>query len=154
MAATGVKAPTLLPVYTAKTVSKLDPAVERVAAPLAGAVQLYQIENPGAWPAWEGSPVSAVALTELPVRVQEVPVKPEAEAKLSLAGRTTGGALVLARALAKLSRPALALPVREGIGSVPLSRREIRPVYVSVGYWAAKRASAPETCGVAMEVPL
>jgi hypothetical protein len=49
--ATAVKAPTLDPWYTAKTVSNPDPAVERVHVPVLVAVQDHQTDLAGAIPA-------------------------------------------------------------------------------------------------------
>src|SRR5687768_2703797 len=60
---------TLLPVYTASSVSKSLPTVVTVTAMFDGAVQRYQTERPPVSPAWLGSPDSLLAHIVVPVRL-------------------------------------------------------------------------------------
>ena len=83
---TAVKALTLLPRYTANSVSKPLPTVSTTTVVLPGAVQKYQTEWPPEFPAWFGSPDSLVAFTLVPVTLADPPESPCALAKLSLAG--------------------------------------------------------------------
>ena len=64
MLATSVSEATLVPVYTAKAVSKREPRVLNFTMPFAGAVHSYQTEAPSA--AGLGSSSSMVALTFVP----------------------------------------------------------------------------------------
>ena len=86
MAATRLKAPRELPVYTAKTVSKELPAVSMRAGPVSGAIQVHQTEAPGGLPAWLGSPGSAVAFSFPAARVFVLPVISCRPAKTSFGG--------------------------------------------------------------------
>src|SRR4051794_28365536 len=83
-----VSALTAVPVYTARTVSKLDERVSNEAVPVtpAGATHEYQTDAPLGIAACCGSPVSVVAPTFVPVTVPLVPVTDCAFAKLSFAG--------------------------------------------------------------------
>src|SRR5438105_1404919 len=78
----------LSPVYTAKTVLKLLPAVLMSTLPDTGAIQLHQTECPPETPAWSGSSTSAVAkVFQLVMRalVPEIGIR---STKLSLGGGT------------------------------------------------------------------
>jgi hypothetical protein len=57
----------------------------------------------------------------LPALVHELPLAEEAEAKLSFAGRTTGGLTDAVSALAKFNRPDRVFPTNAGTASVPLN---------------------------------
>ena len=83
-----VRASTLLPVYTASSVSKSLPAVSIVTAPPSGAVQLHHSDAPPPSPAWSGSPGSLAAPALLPVARPDAPPIPGAESKLSLPAAT------------------------------------------------------------------
>ena len=63
------------------------PFVSKTAVPLPGAVQRHQTERDEDCPAWEGSPVSRVALRFDPLVEPDEPEIEEAFAKLSLPGR-------------------------------------------------------------------
>src|SRR5204863_9454302 len=54
------------PVYTASSVAKPEPLVEKVTGPVAGGRQTYQTEWPPALPLWFGSPASFVAESVVP----------------------------------------------------------------------------------------
>ena len=62
--------------------------VSTIAGVPLGAVQTYHTECPPALPAWFGSPASLVAPTFEPLTLAELPDKPPASTKLSLAGGT------------------------------------------------------------------
>src|SRR5258707_984669 len=70
--ATLVRAATLPPVYTPRSVSKLLPLVSSATLPLDAAVQVHQTEWPPALPAWFGSPLSLLAATFVPATVADV----------------------------------------------------------------------------------
>src|SRR5438128_1115618 len=75
-------------------VSKSEPAVAKVAWPVAGAVHVYQTEAPPMFPAGFGSPASFVASTFEPVTLPVGPLRTCALAKLSLAGAAADAAVV------------------------------------------------------------
>ena len=122
--ATAVNAPTEVPVYTARTVSKADPSVRRVQMPELGAVNAHQTDFAAEFPACAGSLVSEVPSVLFPVSVQVAVEVATAVAKESFAGRTGVGVVAPRIALARLRRPPdFVLPARAGILSVPLSNR-------------------------------
>src|SRR5438105_8423742 len=85
-AATELSELTLDPLYTASSVSKELPAVSNATAPLAGAVQRYQIERPPVLPACFGSPLCLLAPTVVPAAVPNAPASDCAAEKLSFPG--------------------------------------------------------------------
>ncbi len=89
---TSDKEDTELPVYTARTVSKLDPMVSNVAVPEDGAVHLYQTELPELdWADGLGSDVCTVAPALLPDLEPDAPEIVVADEKLSLPGAVVVG---------------------------------------------------------------
>src|SRR5438045_4845501 len=86
--ATKTKFETVLPVYTAKSVSSVLPWVMSVSPPEDGAVQVHQTDFPPTSSTWNGSPGSLVAPTLEPgTLLMWVPLRVIRSAKLSLGGR-------------------------------------------------------------------
>src|SRR5919201_6188955 len=88
--ATGVSVATSLPVYTARTVSKLLPRVSKVAGPAEGAVHENQTDAAARRPACAGSFASAVADAVDCVSEPLAPLRGRAVAKRSFGGAPAG----------------------------------------------------------------
>src|SRR5882762_9667310 len=83
LAATWTRLVKPVPVYAARSVSKLLPKVSKTAVPLSGAIQANQTEAPPCAP-WTGSLVSRVAPNVKPLVVPLAPEIRDALAKASL----------------------------------------------------------------------
>src|SRR5436305_1538942 len=84
--ATGVRSASVVPVYTARTVSISLPQVSKVNCAVAGAVHANQMDAPPGCPAWFGSPGSLVAPTFELTTLPENPETGLASAKASGSG--------------------------------------------------------------------
>jgi hypothetical protein len=124
-----------------------------VTCPEEGAVQLYQTvfspSDPLVAGRWSGSPDSLVAPTFVALTV--APLMDCALAKLSLAGLWIGTPAASAMLILGFVTPPA---TRVSVTGVPvLCRDERRLLTEAVGVFCLRRAHAPATCGVAMEVP-
>ena len=91
------------PVYTAKIVSKPDPAVSTSTDPDAGAAQTNHTDAPSDTPACTGSPASNVAPTFDPDTDPDDPLNTCADPNMSFAGAASPDALPIWNASAVIS---------------------------------------------------
>ena len=114
------------------------------------AVKRNQTER-SLYPAWEGSPVSVVAWRFVPRTVPWSEANGNAPAKLSLGGASVAVANAPGRLM---MRPDEVFPAREASGRPPARMRLRMPMASLPGNWVCRSAARPDTCGVAIDVPL
>ena len=150
LAATGVRAATDVPRYSASSVSKLEPRVDSVTVPSTGGVNCHQTDGPPLLPAWAGSPVCLVAPLLVPsTGLLDVSDRVAGASKRSLAGAAAGPVVEAnSRRSGEPGPVAVSTPRVEDA-----ARDDATCAGLQVGRWASIIAAAPATCGAAIEVP-